>query len=217
MKTISIKGVGKARRNPDLVIFRISTSARREEYSQSIDASNRLVNDLKRNFEEMGFPRDDLKTVSFNTRPIYQSVEVGLVNKTHRRELECFEVSHDLKIEFDLDNDRINEVLKCLKGFGDDVQFEIDFSVKDKESMKRDVIVDATKTARFNAEVLCEASSVELGDLVNIEYNWVDFNFYSRSYYDLNANCMSDRDDFMEFNPDAIEISDSVSFVWEIR
>ena len=217
MKTISIKGVGKARRNPDLAIFKISTSTRRKEYSQSIDASNMLVNDLKRDFEEMGFQKDDFKTVSFNTRPIYQSVEVGLVNKTHRMELECFEVSHDLKIEFDLDNDRINEVLKCLKGFGDEVQFAIDFSVKDKQSMKRDVIVDATKTARFNAEVLCEASSVELGDLIMIEYNWVDFNFYSRSYYDVDANCMCDCDEYMEFNPDTIEISDSVSFVWEIR
>ena len=35
MRTISIKGVGKAKRNPELVIFNISTSVQSKEYGKS--------------------------------------------------------------------------------------------------------------------------------------------------------------------------------------
>lgn len=216
MRTISIKGTGKAKRDPDLIIFDISTSAQSEVYADSVVESNRLVNKLKQAFEDMGFNKDDLKTVNYHTRPVYEYVEVGVVNKRSKRELECFEVSHDLKIEFDLDNDKINEVLNCLKDFRNGVDFNIMFSVKDKDSMKRDVILDATKNARTNAEILTEASSVRLGDLIKIEYNWSDFHFYSIADYD----CCMDADDYspyMEFTPDSIEISDNVSFIWEIK
>lgn len=217
MKTISIKGTGKAKRDPDLVIFNISTTAQANELEDSVDASNGLISELKNDFESMGFERDDLKTVNFHTRPVYEYFEVGVVNKRHERKLKCFEVNHDLKIEFDLENEKINDVLNCLKNYRDNLDFNMRFSVKDKDSMKKDVMLDATRNARFNAEVLAEASSVELGNLIKIEYSWGDFHFYSRVDYDC---CMDDTNDYspyVEFHPDSIEISDNVSFVWEIK
>ena len=215
MRTISIKGTGKAKRSPDLVIFNISTSVQSQEYSISINKSNELVGKLKRDFESMGFERSGLKTVYYNTGPIYESVEVGVIEKRYKRVLIGHEVTHNLKIEFDLDNDRINEVLNCLKKYDSDVEFNIRFSVKDTDGMKRDVIVDATRNARFNAEVLAEASQVRLGELLKIEYNWVDFNFISRSDIDM---CMEySMDSNVEFAPEDIEITDNVSFVWQIQ
>ncbi len=215
MKTISIKGTGKAKRSPDLVIFNISTSVQSPEYSVSINKSNELVAKLKNDFESLGFERSDLKTVYYNTGPIYESVEVGVVEKRYKRVLIGHEVTHNLKIEFDLDNDRINEVLNCLKEYENDVNFNIRFSLKDCDGMKRDVIVDATRNAKFNAEILAEASQVRLGELIKIEYNWVDFNFISHSDIDM---CMEySMDSNVEFAPEDIEITDNVSFVWEIQ
>ena len=214
MRTISIKGTGKAKRSPDLVIFNISTSVQSEEYSLSINRSNELVGKLKNDFESLGFERSDVKTVYYNTRPVYESVEVGVIEKRYKRVLIGHEVSHNLKIEFDLDNDRINDVLDCLKKYEKDVEFNIRFSVSDTDGMKRDVIVDATRNAKFNAEVLAEASQVRLGELVKIEYNWVDFSFISHSDIDM---CMEySIDSNVEFSPEDIEITDNVSFVWEI-
>ena len=63
MRTISIKGVGKAKRNPDLVIFNISTSVQSKEYGKSIENSNRLVNKLKNEFEAIGFEKNYLKKI----------------------------------------------------------------------------------------------------------------------------------------------------------
>lgn len=216
MRTISIKGVGKAKRNPDLVIFNISTNVESKEYAKSIENSNRLVNKLKDEFEAIGFEKCDIKTTYYNSRPIYQSVEVGVVSKRYERVLEGYVVEHNLKVEFDLDNDRIDEVINCLKKFENNLTFDINFSVRDRDGMKRDVIVDATRNARFNAEVLAEASSVKLGDLIKIEYNWVDFNFISSTDFDMSMSYMYDNTS-MDFAPEEIEITDNVSFVWEIK
>lgn len=215
MKTISIKGTGNAKRDPDLVIFRIQTSARQKEYSDAVEASNVLVNTLKGELESLGFDGKDLKTITFDTRPIFEHVEVGIIAKKQERQLHCFEVNHDLKLEFGMDNDRINDVIKCLKGFRKDIQFDIGFSVSDTDSIKREVIMNATKNARFNAEILAEASGVKLGDLIKIEYNWHDVNFISRSDIQMRLESYYDAN-YMEFNPDSIEISDDVLFVWQI-
>ena len=213
---MTIKGLGKAIRNPDLVIFRISTSILEKEYEDSIDTSNILINDLKKVFESIGFEKEDLKTSNYVMRPIYENVEVGVINKRKERQLKGFRLNHDLKIEFDLDNDKINEVLKCLSDFKDDLDFEIKFSVKNKDTMKKDLIFDATKNARFNAEILAEASGVELGDLIKIDFTWDHFDFYSDSHYDCDI-ISRDYKGYIEFTPDSIVISDGVLFIWEIK
>ena len=215
MRTISIKAEGKAKANPDLVIFSISTALTRKEYGESIDASNRLVNRLKQDFESIGFKKEDLKTTNFSTHQVVEYVETGLISKKQERQLEGFKTCHDLKIEFDLDDAKISEVLKCLKNYRRDVQFRIYFSVKNRDAMKREVITDATKNARLNAEILAEASSVKLGDLIKIEYNWNEFNFNSGAYYDADFLCDYGPSD-ISFTPDSVEISDTAAFVWEI-
>lgn len=217
MKTISIKGIGKAKADPDLVIFNISTSVMEKEYSESIDASNRLINKLKQDLESIGFKKEDLKTTNFTTRQTFEYVEVGVISKKQERQFKGFNVDHDLKLEFELDDEKVNEVLKCLKNFKRNLQFRIDFSVKNRDAMKKEVIVDATRNARFNAEILAEASSVRLGNLIKIEYNWTEINFNSHAYYDVDMLCCDYESSDIQFTPDSIEIRDTVAFVWEIE
>lgn len=64
-----------------MVIFNISINVESKEYTKSIENSNRLVNKLKDEFEAIGFEKCDIKTTYYNSRPIYQSVEVGVVSK----------------------------------------------------------------------------------------------------------------------------------------
>ena len=73
---------------------------------------------------------------------------------------------------------------------------------------------------REKAEILCEASNVALGDLLAIDYNWGELNVVSRTEYMLDEKClampmgaMAD----MDIEPDDIDVSDTATFVWEIR
>lgn len=218
MRTITIKGKGKAIRNPDLVICRISATTLEEQYDDSVVAMNKLVDDIKISLKENGFNDGDLKTVSFDINQRYGHVKKGIINKEYQQKFLGFLIEHELKLEFDLDNVKITNLVNCLKKFSDNIEFRLVFSVKDKEGMKKDVLINATENARFNAEILAEASSVKLGKLIKIDYGWVDVNFESDTNLYNNMLSHSDTVDYsmMNINPEEIEISDNVTFIWEL-
>ena len=217
MRTITIKGTGKAIRNPDLVICKISATTLEEEFNDSLESMNKLVDDIKISLKENGFNDDDLKTVTFDINQRYGHVKKGIINKEYQQKFLGFQIEHELKLEFDLDNNKITKLVNCLKKFSDNIEFRLIFTVKDKESMKKEILINATENARFHAEILAEASSAKLGKLIKIDYGWVDVNFESNT--DLsNAMEFTDAIDYsmMDINPEEIEISDNVTFVWEL-
>lgn len=217
MRTITIKGKGKAVRNPDLVICNISTSCLKEEFDDAVESMNKLVDDLKLSLKDNGFDAEDLKTVSYDIHQRYGHVKKGVINKHYQQKFLGFLVEHDLKLEFDLDNYKITKLVNCLKNFSEKLEFKLIFSVKDKDGMKKEVLLDATKNARFHAEILAEASSAKLGDLIKIDYGWVDVNFESNT--DLRHFMKSSPTvdySLMNITPEEIEISDNVTFVGEL-
>lgn len=74
----------------------------------------------------------------------------------------------------------------------------------------------------FNAKtgILTKASGVTLGELVSIDYNWGELHLYSPTHYEIDPPCMaraSATPTAMDIEPDDIDVSDSITFVWEIR
>ncbi|MCD8123982.1 MAG: hypothetical protein LUE23_02965 [Lachnospiraceae bacterium] len=47
-----------------------------------------------------------------------------------------------------------------------------------------------TLDAQRKAEILCEASGVKLGQLLNVDYNWGELEIYSNTQYKLSEECM---------------------------
>ena len=78
----------------------------------------------------------------------------------------------------------------------------------------------ANAKAKAKAEILTKASGVTLGELVSIDYNWGELHLYSPTRYEMEADCLmkiSAAPTAMDIEPDDIDVSDSVTFVWEIR
>lgn len=53
-----------------------------------------------------------------------------------------------------------------------------------------------------------------------IDYNWGELHLYSPTHYEMDPPCMaraSAAPTAMDIEPDDIDVSDSVTFVWEIR
>lgn len=226
MRTITIKGMGNAVKDPDLVIFRIFISILKEEFDDALDSMNELVSNLKISLKEIGFEESDLKTIRMGINPEYDFQGKGIINKEYEKVFIGFRINHDLGLEFDLDNERISDVFDCLKEFDNELKFKLVFSVKDKEAMKKEVLINATKNAKFNAETLAEASSSKLGDLLKIEYDWDNSiktirSFDSSTEFDFDSyEIPSGSDLFRSKNtnltPKEIKISDSATFVWEL-
>ncbi|MCD8395996.1 MAG: hypothetical protein LUD12_02195 [Lachnospiraceae bacterium] len=68
-------------------------------------------------------------------------------------------------------------------------------------------------------EILCEASGIELGQLLNIDYNWGELNIFSRTQYMDEEDCINyaAEPNAIDIEPDDIDVSDTATFTWEIK
>ena len=98
-------------------------------------------------------------------------------------------------------------------------ELNVQFTVKDKKSVNAALLENACVNAKAKAGILAKASGVSLGDLISIDYNWGELHLFSQTQYDMEDACMrmaSAAPTSIEIEPDDINISDSVTFVWEI-
>lgn len=112
----------------------------------------------------------------------------------------------------------MSKVLTAIVKDSMDLQFNIKFSVKDKAAVSEELLISATENAKRKAEILTMASGVTLGDLISIDYNWGELHLYSPTRYNMEDSCISMSESYApDIEPDDIDVSDTVSFVWEIK
>lgn len=216
MRTITVEGKGESVREPDWAVLEIEMSVLKEKFEDAVDLMNELVNKLRISLKEIGFDEDNLKTDIYNIRQDYNAVEKGLINKEYSRKFNGFKVSHDLKLEFDFDNEKLSQVLNRLNDYEEYLTFELNFSVKDKDGMKKEVLENASENARFKAEILANASSVKLGNLVKIDCRADDYYFKSYTTFEHIDMCTVNYMEAPNISPEKIKIRDTLIFVWEV-
>ena len=67
--------------------------------------------------------------------------------------------------------------------------------------------------------IISMAIGTLVGELVNIDYNWGELNIYSRTSYDMEDTCMkacAEAPYSLDIEPDDIDATDTVTFVWQI-
>lgn len=216
-RTITIKGVGKLSLKPDQVVVSLTLNATDKNYDKTMDTAAKHLEQLRGALVGIGFTKDDLKTTNFNVNTEYESERDK--NGNYKRIFIGYSVTHQLKLEFDFDSQRLSQTLGAIAGCIAEPELNVQFTVKDKKSVDAALLENACVNAKAKAGILAKASGVTLGDLISIDYNWGELHLFSQTQYDMEDNCMrmaSAAPTSIEIKPDDIDISDSVTFVWEI-
>ena len=128
-----------------------------------------------------------------------------------------------MKVEFESDNDRLGKILYALANCPVKPEFRISYTVKDPEAAKNELLGKAVSDAKDKAAVLTAAAGVSLKDIQNIDYSWgeIDFEVRPMNRALLADACMAPMDTGagsydMDIEPDDIEVSDTVTVLWEI-
>ena len=216
-RTITVKGTGSVSVQPDCVVISMELLSRDKEYSKAMATASKQLEQLGECLEKAGFAREDIKTGNFNASSEYEYLHDG-VNQP-KRVFVGFVCRHDLTLKFDFDTERLAQALGAIADCPAAPQFSIRFTVKEPSAVSEALLRSATENALAKAKVLCEASGVQLGELINIDYNWGQLNVYSNTRYELceEARCFGTADCAMDIEPEAIEAQDTVTFVWEIK
>lgn len=211
-RTITVKGVGNVSAEPDYVVIDFKFNSLKKDYQEALDLATKKIDQLNETLESIGFNKKSVKTTRFDVDTEYESVKNK--NGDYNRVFKGYNCEHHLKVEFDLDAKRLAKTLEAISKCAANPEISISFTVKNPDALKEKLLKSATKNAKDNALILCTESKVKLGLLLSVEYNWGEIKFLSATH--LSDGCASDFSR-MDINPENINVSDSATFVWEIK
>jgi len=217
-RTITVKGMGRVTTSPDYVVISMSLMAQDNDYEETMELAAKKIEYLNASLEEIGFEKKSVKTTNFNVRTDYERVKDRSGN--YKSVFNGYICSHRLKVEFDFDTKRLAQTLYAISKCLAEPELSISFTVKDPSAVNKELLKSATINAKEKAQILCEASGVELGQLLTIDYNWGELNIVSHTDYMLEEKCMAMPVGGLadiEIEPDDIDVSDTATFVWEIK
>ena len=222
MRTIRVTGKGQLKVHPDMTVITIELEGRYPAYDDTLRHSSEDTEKLKNILAPFGFERTDLKTLSFDIDTEYESYEERLGKRTeYKRRLIGYKYTHRLKVEFASDNDRLGKILYALAACTLNPEFRISYTVRDPEAAKNELLGRAVLDAKAKAAVLAAAGGVPLGGIQSIDYSWGEVRFEAEPMNRLmggvaclEAAPMAKLD--IDIEPDDIEVSDTVTVIWEI-
>lgn len=212
-RKLQITGRGKLSVSPDMIILSFDASAHEWEYEKTVTALNKKVEDLRIIIETVGVERKNLKTKDFGIRK-----ETTWNKKTEKSEFNGFRASHSLELELPLDKAIINQLLSQIAQKLDNFDFSIAFGVKDASEQQQQLILAAIAKAKENANLIAEATGVELMEILDIDYSYRELTIRSQRHdYPLyEADLVSTYDAAPDFEPDDIDVTETVTITWRI-
>lgn len=220
MRTIRVTGKGQIKAKPDMTRITLSLEGIYPEYGETLRRSSEDTERLKDLLAGFGFKRSDLKTLNFSVDTEYESYKD---KGTYKQRFIGYKFHHLMKVEFDSDNDRLGQVLYALANCPVKPEFRLSYTVKDPEAAKNELLGKAVTDAKEKASVLTQAAGVSLKDIQSIDYSWGQINFEVQPMNrmlmveECCAPVMDGAGSYdMDIEPDDIEVSDTVTVLWEI-
>ena len=101
-------------------------------------------------------------------------------------------------------------------------EFRLSYTVKDPEAAKNELLGRAVADAGEKASVLTKAAGVALKEIQSIDYSWgqIDFEIQPMNRMLMAEDCCAAPSAGpsydLDIEPDDIEVSDTVTVIWEI-
>lgn len=218
MRTITVTGKGQVSVKPDTIKLRITTEGTYYEYEDTIRISADQTRILKETLASAGLDPADLKTTSFDINTAYESYKDKEGN--YKSRFVGYKFSHRTYIKFENDNKILGRVLYAISKCPIDISFDIDYTVSNPEDAKNEMLKNAIADAKSKAKILAEAAEVELGQIEDISYSWSELHFTSSPIdnFVMEPKMMAAPDAYdIDIEADDIDLSDTVTVVWEIK
>lgn len=218
-RTITVRGVGSVSVKPDYITLSMTIDSQDKSYDRATEEAARRIDILQDATVSVGYKKDALKTASFNVETRYENVKDRQGN--YKREFSGYACIYRLKLSFDFDSKQLARVISVIADSGAKPELSIAFTVKSPAKVNEELLISAAENTKAKEEILCKASGNKLGELLSIDYNWGELNIVSRTTYEMEdcippmmamSKCAAP-----EIEPDNIEVSDTVAFVWETK
>ena len=221
MRTIRVTGKGQIKVKPDTTRITMTLEGTYPDYGEALRHSSLDTEQLKDVLSAFGFERSDLKTLKFDVETEYESYKDKGI---YKQRFVGYKFRHMMKVEFPSDNNRLGKVLYALANCPVKPEFRLSYTVSDPEAAKNELLGKAVTDAKEKASVLTQAAGVTLKDIQSIDYSWGEIEF---ECHPINRMLMEDdclaapmttkQESYnIDIELDDIEVSDTVTILWEI-
>ena len=218
-RTIRVTGTGEISIKPDLTIINLEFRRVFPSYEETLKAAAQDITIVKKALKGIGLGPDSVKTTDFNVGINYEYYYDE--NNRSQKRFNGYFCEQSLKIKFDVDNNLLGKVLYQLAIIDINSEFNIVYGVKDMEKAKNELLAKAIKDSKEKAKIITESAGVELGDIVDINYSWLDIEFRTREYTlarPMMSRSLDTKGRFdIDIDPDDIKKSDNITVVYQIR
>lgn len=217
IKTVHVKGSGHIRVHPDVTRITIQLKGVKKEYGNTLQLASEADKALQALLKPFGFKPKDIRTVHFS---VNKETALYRENGIYKSHFLGYRFIHRLKIEFDSDRKRLENILHALARSPLNPRFSISFTVRNPEGVRNTLLARAVKDSSGKALVVAEAAGVKLGRIQEIDYDRNTVNLetspfdWMRTPHDAGAVPKSPD---LHFEIDDITASDTVDVVWEIK
>lgn len=229
---IAVRGYATRDVAPDQIVASVTFSLKRDTYDEALADGVQSVKDYLQFIEQnTDFRATDFKTHAYSIREHFitnhidaKSIE-DLDKKLTKTISDGFYFSQYAFVKFDYDKSRLSQLLVLTSKNPDAPRFHIEFGLKDREAIQRELLGDAYNAAKSKAEALVGAAGKHLRDCTKVE---IDDNSYSNGFGAaqdtvFKAARMSDERSIQDeirtidetFHPDDITVSKSINCLWE--
>lgn len=222
MRIIKVKGNSTMSVEPTLMLISVETSGIEKEFGDAVTKSSQNTEKIKKIMEKLNFDRKEIKTSNFSINSEFESYMDK--DENYKSRFVGFKYEHEMKISFPINNEIFGQIVFGLVESKLEPRFSISYTIEDeeKENYRNELIKNSVRNAIERAKVLAEASNVELGEILTIDYSDKGINFTKTfsSYSDYNFMTYEHERSTaykFDFEADDIKIDDSVHMVFEIK
>ena len=218
MRTIRVTGKANMKIAPDQTKVNLTIRGFAMDYSEALAKSVEDTKHVKDALAACGMDRKLLKTANFYTSEKTKRIEDQYGNVSYRHI--GYDVTHNLNFTFDNNNEKLGMIIYQLSRLSIKPRISINYVVKNPEMYKAELIKQAVHDAKSKASVMAEASGLQLGEIMNMDYSYETVFLESREYMDIKCEslkCITDGAFDVDIEPEDVNLADTVTIVWEIK
>jgi len=211
--TFQVRGEGKVYAVPDTAEIYFSVITEGETTELALDQNSKKMDQVINHLKEKGIADKDLKTASFNIRPIYV-YETNPRTNTRERVLSSYEVSNRVEVKI-RDLGQVSSIIDGAIRSGANNVSRLEFLIDDEKELKKQAREIAVKEAEERAKELASVLGVKIGRIISFSEN--DDYYYHPIFREVADMAMEGGIPEVPVEPGENEITVQVSIEYEIK
>lgn len=216
---IMVQGEGKKFYKPDEVEISLNFYANDNTYEKVLEKGTKAVEIfISEVLEALNIKKDELKTRNFR---IFQNIHYDYTKKKNVDLGYDYNQSATLKMDYDMAV--VADFMEKVTKLKNPPRYTLNFTIKDKEAAKKEVMAAAYNKAKEKAETIAMAAGKTLKDCVKVDFRPFENPIQSRTRMSNDDLCLSlsmekkaSTSDMLQtiFTPEDVEMNETLYCLW---